>query len=215
MAEHALKIESRAAVGTTSSRRLRAEGKVPAVLYGHGDAPRHLAVEAKALEDLLHHGGRTSLITLSGDGSSDTALIRDVQYDPVSRRAYHADFQRVSAGERVETTLPVVTIGIARGVREHGAVMDVVVHEVEIEGPADRIPDNVEVDVSELEIHGHVTAADLRLPNGFTMVTPAETVLVSIEPSKTAQALEEAAIAGPEQAQPEVIGASGDQGAAG
>jgi large subunit ribosomal protein L25 len=205
-----LAIERRERTGTTGANALRRGGKVPAVLYGHGTAPLHLAFAAKEFDDLLHHGGRTGVITLTLDGRrSDTALVRDVQRNPVTRRIEHVDLQRVSEHEEVHAKLPIVTIGTARGVRDFGGVMDVLVHEIDVEGPVDEFPDHLEVDVSELGIHQHVTAAEIALPKGFKLLEAPEMVVVSVEASKTAQHLEEAA-AGvvTEQAAPEIIGAT-------
>ncbi len=203
-----LPIERRSRLGTTDARALRRNGKIPAVLYGHGTQPQAIAFARKDVEDVLHHGGRTSLITLTIDGKRfETALLRDVQIDPVSRRMIHADLQRVSASETVHAKLPIVTQGTATGVRDFGGVMDVVAHEIEVSGPANQLPDRLEVDVSALGIHEHVMASDVPLPQGFTLVTPPETLVVTVEPSKTARLLEEATAAGaPEQAEPELVG---------
>ena len=202
-----LTIERRAKLGTTGANALRAAGKIPAVLYGHGAAPEHLALDAHAFEELLHHGGRSSIITLNDGAKSETALVRDVQINPVSHRILHADLLRVSADEAVSVELNVVTVGVARGVKDLGGVMDVVMHSIEIEGPASKIPDHLEVDVTELGIHEHATAGDLKLPDGFTLITPAETVVVAIEPSRTERELEEAAAGPTEAVEPEVVGA--------
>lgn len=204
-----LSIERRQKVGTTGSNALRHAGKIPAVVYGHGADPDHIAIDAHAFEDLLHHGGRHAIITLAGDGSKkgQTAMVRVVQTHPVTRRIIHADFQRVSADEAITAKLGLVTIGVAEGVRSMGAVMDVIVHEIEIEGPASKIPEHLEVDVTPLGIHEHATAGDIPLPGGFKLVTPPETVVVTIMPSKTAHELEEAAAPAAEQAEPQVIGA--------
>jgi large subunit ribosomal protein L25 len=202
-----LTIESRAKLGTTGANALRHAGKIPAVLYGHGAAPEHLAIDAHAFEDLLHHGGRNAIVTLTGGArNGETALVRVVQYHPVSHEVIHADLQRVSAKENIGAKLAVVTVGVARGLRELGGVMDVVTHELEVEGPADSIPENIEVDVSELGLHEHIVAADVKLPSGFKMLTPAETIVVSIEPSRTERELEEAAASPAEAPEPEVIG---------
>ena len=202
-----LSTESRAKTGTTGSNALRRAGKIPVVLYGHGAAPEHVAVDAHAFEELLHHGGRNAIITLSGGTKrGETALVRAVQYHPVSRHILHADLQRVSARETITATLPVITAGVARGIRESGGVMDVVTHALEIEGPAGSIPEHIEVDVSELDLHDHVTAGDVTLPEGFKMVTPADAIVVAIEPSRTERDLEEAATGPAEAAEPEVIG---------
>lgn len=200
-----LAFEPREGSGTTKSNALRAAGKFPAVLYGHGSAPQSIAIEAKAFEDTVHHGGLSSLITLTAGGKkADTALIREVQRDPLTRRVLHADLQRVSANETVRTKLFVVTVGTAAGVKDAGGVLDVVTHELEIEGPANRIPDNIEVDVSGLGLHEHIVAGDVKLPDGFKMITPADTNVVGVEASKTERQLEEPAAT--EQAEPEVIG---------
>ena len=122
-------------------KRLRARRKIPAVLYGHGAAPEHLAIDAHAFEELLHRGGRNAIITLTGGSAKrQTALVREIQHHPVSRRVMHADLQRVSADETIDARLPIVTVGVAEGVRNSGGVMDVITHELEIEGPANQIP---------------------------------------------------------------------------
>ncbi len=203
-----LKVESRERTGTTAARAVRAVGRVPLVLYGHGSEPETLTAESRAFEELLLHGGRSGMITLEDDGKlKDTALVREIQRDPVSRRIIHADLLRVSAHEDVRTRVAIVPTGTARGVRDFGGVMDVLVHELEIEGPADSLPAQLVVDVLELGIHQHVVASDIALPNGFALITPPDTVIIAIEPSKTAHQLEEAAAApAAEEVQPEVIG---------
>jgi large subunit ribosomal protein L25 len=203
-----LSVETRAKVGTTGSNALRHAGKIPAVVYGHGAAPEHIALDAHAFDDLLHHGGRNAIVTLTGgEKRSETALIRVVQYHPVSHRVLHADLQRVSANETIGAKLAVVTVGIARGIKESGGVMDVVAHELEIEGPANAIPENIEIDVTELGLHEHILAGDVKLPSGFKMLTPADTTVVAVEPSRTERDLEEAAAGPGEAAEPQVIGA--------
>ena len=200
-----LAIEPRTGAGSTKSNALRHAGKVPGVLYGHGSEPQSVAFEAKAFEDLVHHGALSTLITLTMDGKkADTALIRQVQRDPITRKVVHADLQRVSANEEVRTKLQVVMVGVAIGVKEFGGVLDTINHELEIEGPANRIPDNLEVDVTNLGLHEHIVASDVKLPEGFKMITPADAIVVAVEPSKTEKQLEEPVSL--EQAVPEVIG---------
>ena len=202
-----LTIERREGTGTSTAHKLRAAGKVPGVIYGHGSTEK-IAIERRMLDDLLHHGGRTGLIELKLGGKKfDTALVREVQIDPVSRKTIHIDLQRVSANETVRAKLPVTAVGTPDGVRNFGGVMDVVVHELDVEGPANKLPDHLEVDVTQLGIHEHVTANDVKLPNGFKLLTPADTIVVTVEASKTARALEEveAAVPAPE-VQPELVG---------
>jgi len=196
-------------VGSTQARALRKTGKIPGILYGHGSDAQAIAFARRALDEILHRGARTSLITLTMDGKRvDTALLREVQVDPVSRRIVHVDLQRVSADETVQAKLPVVTVGTPEGVRSFGGVMDVVLHELEVEGPANKLPDRIEIDVAELGIHQHVTAGEIALPEGFKMITPLDATVVAVEPSKTERLLEEAEAVGAvaEQAEPEIVG---------
>lgn len=205
-----LPVERRTTTGTTSAASLRRQGRIPAVVYGHGTDPMHVSFEEKTFDDLLHHGGRTGVLTLTLDGrKSDTALVREVARNPVTRRIVHVDLQRVSEHEAVRARIRVVTAGTPRGVRDFGGVMDVLVHEIEVEGPVDELPDHFEVDVSDLGIHQHVTASDIKLPAGFKLLEAPDMIVVSVESSKTAQHLEEAAAgATTEQATPEVIGST-------
>lgn len=206
-AQLTLPIETRQKTGTTGAQALRRDGKVPGVLYGHGTEPVHLAFDAKAFDDVLHHGGRSGMITLmQGGKKADTVLVREVQINPVSHKIQHVDLLRVSEGEAVHAKVPITTVGVSRGVRDFAGVMDVVLHDIEVEGPASDIPDHLEVDVTELGIHEHASAGDVKLPKGFKLITPSDTIVVAIESSKTARQLEEAATGATiEQAEPEVI----------
>lgn len=209
-----LTIERRDGSGTSKAKSLRHAGKVPGVVYGHGSSDL-IAVDRRALDDLLHHGGRTGLIELQLNGKRfDTALVREIQIDPVSRKTIHVDLQRVTATEKVHASVPVVTVGTPDGVRNFGGVMDVIVHDVEIEGPANKLPDHLEVDVYNLGIHEHVSASDIKLPSGFKLLTNPDTIVVTVEASKTARALEEAEIAAvTPEVQPELVGKPEEEGA--
>ena len=194
-----LSVETRPKAGTTAANRLRKTGRFPAVLFGHGAPPMSISLDAKAFVELLHTGGKNKLLSLKIDGKGgDTALIRDVQRDPITRRIIHADLQRVGATEMIGASLQIVTVGVAEGVRNSGAVMDVIVHALDVEGPANAIPPNIEVDVYELGLHDHLTAGDVKLPPNFKLRIDPSTVLISIEPSRTEQQMAEAAVATPE-----------------
>jgi large subunit ribosomal protein L25 len=189
-----LAAEVRAKCGTAASHALRRAGKIPGVLFGHGAAPTAIALDARVFSDLLHAGGRNRLLTIVLDGTSrDTAMIRDVQRDPISRRILHADFQRVGATEEIVATLPVVTLGVPRGVAEFSGVLEVVSHTIDVRGPANALPDRIELDVSGLGVHEHISAGDLKLPPGIELEADPATVLVSVAPSTIARQLEEAA----------------------
>jgi large subunit ribosomal protein L25 len=181
----ALTAHTRETTGTTSASALRHSGKVPAVLYGHGSPSVAIALDAKSFDVLLHGGGKNRLLQLTLDGRIDTALIRDVQRDPITRRVVHADLQRVSATEEISASLPLATVGIADGVRNSGGVMDVVLHTIDVKGPANALPEQIEVDVSGLALHQHLTAGDIALPSNLKLDMDPATLLVAIEPSRT------------------------------
>jgi large subunit ribosomal protein L25 len=197
---------TREKTGTTNSDALRRQGKLPAVLYGHGSPAVAIALEAKAFDDLLHSGGKNRLLELVLDGKNDTALIRDVQRDPISRRALHADLQRVSATEEISASLPLVTVGVADGVRNGGGVMDVLVHAIDVLGPANALPEHIEVDVSTLGVHQHLAAGDLVLPGKLRLDMDPAALIVAIEPSRTEAEATESAPPAAETEVPLVVG---------
>ena len=180
---------TRDGIGTTASKHLREEGHTPAILFGHGAAPLPIALDAKAFLDLMKHGGgKNHLLNLTIDGKTgETALVREVQRDPVTRRIVHVDLQRVGAGEEVSASLPILTTGVAEGVKSGAGVMDVVLHALPVRGPANAIPESVSIEVAHLAVHGHVTAGEVKLPDGLTLDIEASTVLISIEPLRAAE----------------------------
>jgi large subunit ribosomal protein L25 len=175
-----LTLEPRADVGTTSAQRLRRTGKIPGVVYGHGQATP-VAVDAKQLADLLLSGNKSKIVDATIGDTHDSVLLRRVEAHPLSRRALSVDFQRVSRDEAITSNVTVVTTGTPVGVRDGGGVMDVISHTLEIKGPAQSIPDNISIDVSGLDVHQHVLAGDVALPPGFTLITPPDTVVISVE----------------------------------
>jgi large subunit ribosomal protein L25 len=178
-----LTIHTRAKTGTTGAKAARRDGRVPGVLYGHG-SPVSIAVESRDLADLLATGGQSHIVDATIDGKHDSVLLRDVQRHPISHRPIAADFQRVSQTEAITATVPVVALGVSPGVKDGGGVLETVTHALEIKGPAGKIPDELTVDISTLEIGHNITAAAVVLPAGFALVTPGETVIVTVELSR-------------------------------
>lgn len=180
-----LTIHPRTDIGTTGAKRARREGKVPGALYGHGGSEA-ITVDARSLADLLSTGGQSHIVDATIAGKHESVLLREVQRDPITHRPISADFQRVSQTEAINASIAVVTVGVAPGVKDDGGVMDVVTHALEIKGPAGKLPEHFEIDVSALGVGDHITAGDVKLPAGFTLITPAETIVVAVEGSRTA-----------------------------
>jgi large subunit ribosomal protein L25 len=179
-----LTLHSRTAIGTTGAKAARRDGQVPGVLYGHGGSVA-IAIEAKTLAALLASGSRSSIVDALVDGKADSILLREVQRDPLTRRPIAADFQRVSRTEEIHASVAVVTVGIPAGVKDQAGVLDVVTHALDIKGPAGKLPEQLEVDVTALNVNEHITAAQVKLPAGFTLVTSGDTTVVAVEGGRT------------------------------
>jgi large subunit ribosomal protein L25 len=178
-------IHQRTEVGTTGAKKVRREGRIPGGLYGHGGAEA-ISVDAKTLNELLTSGGQSHIVEATVGGKKESVLLREVQRDPITHRPITADFQRVSQTEAIYASVHIVTVGVPPGVKEGGGVLDMVTHALEVKGPAGKLPDHFEIDVSTLNVNDHITAGDVKLPAGFTLITPPETVVVAVEGSRTA-----------------------------
>ena len=172
-----LKVKKREQTGSAATRRLRRLGQVPVVLYGHGEDNEHLAVPSDQVKALLRHHGKT--VELAGD-VKDTALVSDMQWDPLGIEVLHMDLMRVNLSEKVEITVAIHTHGDPVGTREGGILIENQ-HDVEIRCSAGSIPEHVGLNVADLHLGQSLTAADLELPDGAELITPGDTVVAHIE----------------------------------
>ncbi|MBX6762810.1 MAG: 50S ribosomal protein L25 [Rubrobacteraceae bacterium] len=198
-----LRAEERERRGKNDARRLRAAGMLPAVLYGNGpDGGRVMAVPAKVIDQTIHHLGDNALYDIELPGSEKaTARIVDVQRDPLTGRLLHVDFAPVNMTERIEVTVPVVVSGEAPGAKE-GGVLQQVLYEVQVESLPGNIPQELEIDVSNLGMGENLTLGEIELPEGVTLVSDPEEVVVTVT-TPTEITEEEAAEAGIAEEQPE------------
>ncbi|MEV7633563.1 50S ribosomal protein L25/general stress protein Ctc [Microbacterium sp. NPDC089318] len=172
--ENKVVAETRTSFGKGFARRLRAAGKIPAVIYGHGTDPVHVALPGHQVSLIIRRAN--ALLDLDIDGTSQLALVKDVQKDPVHQIIEHIDLLVVKKGEKVAIDLPVVVTG--ESVAGTIAALDATTLAVEAE--ATHIPEHVEVSVEGLEEGTHITAADVKLPKGVTLVADPETLVVAI-----------------------------------
>lgn len=189
MKRYDLPAEPRTSLGSGAARRYRRAGRVPAVLYGHGE-PRAVVVDGRSLDKALRTGaGMNVVIALKLDSSEELAIIRDLQRQSLTRAITHVDFQRVLLTERITTTVPLELTGTAPALKEGGILMQMI-REVEVEALPLSIPERISVDVASLAAIGdsiHVGA--IALPEGVEMKTGADVTVVII----SAPAAEEAA----------------------
>lgn len=213
-----IQVQPRDALGTRACGRLRKEGLVPAVIYGHGEPSVSLSVSAADIERLLRL--HNFILRVSWDGQSQTAQLKDIQYDPVTDGVLHVDIVRISLSETITTTVPVETFGEPESLDE-GGILNVMLHEVEVECLPTVIPGNVRVDVSALGMHDTITVGELELPEGVKPTHEPETVVVVVLPPteeaeeeeevEEAEMLTEPELIGREEAGPEEdAGAEGD-----
>ena len=192
--------ETRENFGKGFARRLRANGQIPAVIYGHGTTPVHVALPGHQVSLLVRRAN--AVLELEVGGKQQLTLVKDVQKDPVRQIIEHIDLLVVKKGEKVSVDVPVVVIGEPAA----GTIVNLDNNTVSLEVEATHIPQHVEVDVEGLEDGTHITAADLKLPKGAALVTDGETLVVAISVPAAAiaeadaiEAADEAAAAEPSE----------------
>ena len=206
MASANLSASARDNGGKGTARKLRSEGRVPAIVYGHGRDPQALSINTRELEKLLDHiSAESTVIDLDIDGKASRTLIREIQRHPFKRQILHVDFQELVAGEKISVRIPIVLMGVPDGVRMDGGILDQTMRELEIEVDPANIPNHVEVDVTRLTIGSLVHVRDIPLPEGVEVLDDedASVCVVSapravIEETPVAEGAETEAAAEPE-----------------
>ena len=166
--------ELRDSFGKGFARRLRAAGKIPAVIYGHGTEPVHVALPGHQVSLIIRRAN--ALLELDIEGTEQLALVKDVQKDPVHQIIEHIDLLVVKKGEKVTIDVPVVVTGESAA----GTIANLDATTLSLEVEATHIPQNVEVSVEGLEDGTHVTAADVTLPKGASLLTDGDVLVVAI-----------------------------------
>jgi len=195
-----IKAQVRERTGTRYAARTRAQGKLPAVIYGHKKDPVHIAVDAKELTELLHHNAH--LIDVDVAGKSEPCLVKDIQWDYLGRNLIHVDLARVDLSEEVQVEVEVELTGQAVGLKEVGALLEQSSNTIQVKCRADAIPERLTHDVSEMTVGDSLLVSGLTLPAGVTAVNDPDSLVAHLSVTKV-QAEEEEAVEGEEQ--PEVI----------
>ncbi|MEO8430901.1 MAG: 50S ribosomal protein L25 [Acidobacteriota bacterium] len=203
-----LNVEKRSSRGKNEARRTRVSGKIPAIVYGAGKATVPIVVDRKSLSDAFRNGAGENaifLLKLAGSDQSRHAMIKELQKDPLSRKALHIDFVRVMMDAKIRVFVSIEIVGVARGVKTDGGILDMVTREVEIESLPGNIPAHLPLDVSELGIGDAIRIKDLKTVEGVEIVDDPEKVIVHV-----AQPTQEIAAAVPVEgaeaaAEPEVL----------
>lgn len=176
----------RTETGKGASRRARREGRVPAVLYGHGTDPQHLELPAREFAAVLRHAGTNAVLTLDIDGAESYALTKALEIHPVRRNIQHVDLLVVRKGEKVNVEVNVIVEGEAAS----GTLVTQETNTIEIEAEALSIPEQLTVSVEGAEIGTQIVASQIELPSGVALVSDPELLVVNVVKAPTAEDLE-------------------------
>jgi large subunit ribosomal protein L25 len=202
--------------GKNEANRVRAAGRIPAVVYGSkkdGKAPEGVAlsVDPKSLLRILHSdSGANTLISLRVDGAEARVMVKEYQLDPVTHQLLHADFYQLAMDKAITVTVPIVIKGEARGVKLQAGIVDFVTRDIEVQCLPTDIPGHIDVDVTELMLNQSIRVKDLAQDPKWKAITDGETMIVHVvmpkaEESATAAADATAEAAPAAAAEPEVI----------
>lgn len=198
-----LKVTPRAGNGSRAATKLRKQGLVPAIIYGHKQANAAVAVSAEELDRavrILH----ARMLSLELDGKSETVLIRELQWDAFGKQMMHVDFERKSASEKVRVTIPVELRNSPKVTG--GGVLDQPLHTLHIECPLGSIPESLRIDITNLVLGEPIHVKELNLPEGVVVLESPEAVVVQLKlPGVEAAVAPAGAVPGAAAAEPEVI----------
>ncbi len=196
-----LKAENRTAVGRSAARKLKAQGAIPAVVYGGKDKPQPLQVSARDVNAMLSHAsGENILVELEIAGGNRLALVQEIQHAPLGGKVLHIDFHAVSMDQKIHADVPLEPSGIANGVKNFGGLLEQSLRSLSIECLPRDLPDRITVDISALNIGDAIHVRDITLPSGVTAKTHAELTAFSVVAPAVEEepVVAEAAAAGPE-----------------
>jgi large subunit ribosomal protein L25 len=193
-----LKAEARKQTGSKHAKQVREQGRVPAIIYGHGEEPVAISLDSHDFNVQLHHGHRLLDVTL--DGKKQKLLIKDLQYDHLGKNIVHVDLMRVDLAEMIKVSVPIELKGTAAGTHE-GGVVEEHVDRLEVECKVTDIPESLIVSVKEVGVGDTLHAGQVELPAGVKLASAPDLVVVTchlVAAAKTTEELEEEIPAAPE-----------------
>ena len=186
MSETVLQAEVGRRAGSSDARRLRADGKIPAVVYGHGMDPISVSVDRRELRQALSGAaGMNTILDLTVDGTVYPSLIKDIQRHPVKRSVQHIDFIQVNLNEEIVVSIPIHLEGEAKDVSANGGLVDLAMQELQVRTTPRNIPDSVVIDVSEMTMDTVIRVEDIPLPSGVAAEAEADAAVVTVLTMRT------------------------------
>ena len=214
-AEILVSAQSRTDRGKNAARRLRAKGMIPAVVYGGKNDAMAVSVDPKTLLKVLRsEAGRNTILSLDlGSAGKTNAILKSWQQDPIDEKFIHADFYRIAMDVAIKVKVPILAKGEARGVKVDAGILEIIMREVEVECLPGDIPERIEVDVTDLGLHGGIRVSELKVSDKVKILDDADQIVVHVISVKeevapvaaAAPAEGEAAAAPAAPAEPEVM----------
>jgi large subunit ribosomal protein L25 len=215
MSEVTLIAQTGRTIGTSSSKRLRAEGQIPAVLYGHGMASLSIHVDRRELRHALTGpAGANALVNLQVDGTTHPTIVKALQRDPIKRSVSHVDFLVVSLDEIIEVSVPFHLEGEAKAVIAEGGLVDAAVDTITVRTTPRNVPGAFSWDISEMQIGDVVRVSELTMPEGVELVDDPEAAIVTALAAQVEKVEEVEEVEGEEVAEGEAAAATSAEGGA-
>ncbi len=179
MLKSSVHADTRNEVGTSPSNRVRNNGHVPGVLYGYNIEPANIEVDQRELNSIIRHYGVNALVNVEVNGDDMTAMIKDVQREPIRNEIIHVDFQAVSYNKPIHASVPVVLVD-KDGIKSMGTTVQHQLRSLEVECLPQDIPENVQISVKNLSLGNPLKIADVEFAEDFTVLNSAEEVIASL-----------------------------------
>jgi large subunit ribosomal protein L25 len=200
-----LSAQRRTGLGKGGARKARAAGNIPGILYGHGETPVPVSIGAREFQlAMLRHEGANPIVSLKVDDAEYTALVRDAQFDLLTQKVLHLDFQHISLTETIEVEVNVHLVGLAIGVKDAGGILEHITRSVEVRCLPTAIPASIDIDVSALLVGDSVHVRDLKVTDVEILSDPDATVATVVPPTVVEEKPAEE-VAAATTAEPEVI----------
>ena len=210
-----LEAQKREASGKGAARGMRRAGEIPGILYGRKNEVIPIRIDARGFQDFLHNYGENAFINLEiADHGTENVMVKEIQRDPVSNQLLHTDLLRISMDEPITSSIAVTLIGSAPGIQE-GGILEFPHRQISVRCLPTLLPEEIEVDIGELEIDDRLSVEDISLPEGIEILDDPHTRIVAIVPPRIEEepeeeeGLEEEAVVD-EDAEPEVISRRSD-----
>ncbi len=209
MSETVLTAEAGRRAGSSDSRRLRNEGKIPAVVYGHGMDPLSVSVDRRELRQAISGAaGMNTILDLTVDGTVYPSLVKDIQRHPVRRTVQHIDFIQVNLNEEIVVSIPITLEGEAKEVSQNNGLVDLTLTELDVRTTPRNIPDGITIDVTDMTMETVIRIEDIPLPSGVTAEGDPEAPVVTVLTMRTP-------VLDAEEAEREAAAAEGEDGEGG